>query len=172
MQLKLLRLAFSQAQREWYRFIKVKFEEMGGGQSVGDLGLSPGDIEAKLVEMGLEDYYLDMDTYIRRRKRVTGAPGRRSAGKGEPGMPNDCQAGDEVASTTPYNPDEVLDQIDSRTGSFGGSTAGGGDSSLVFHGEPMRWSADIENQTTGSERVARQACEELMRVHISRAERY
>ncbi|PKS09944.1 hypothetical protein jhhlp_004567 [Lomentospora prolificans] len=71
---ELLRELYFEDEKERYQRIATKFNERGGG---ANLGFNANNIECKLVEMGLEDIWINPDTKIRPRRR----PARERGGR-------------------------------------------------------------------------------------------
>lgn len=72
----LLRELYFEDEKERYQRIAGKFNERGGG---ANLGFNANNIECKLVEMGLEDLWLNPDTKARSRRRPAKERGGRAA---------------------------------------------------------------------------------------------
>jgi hypothetical protein len=156
-------------QEDKYNRIAAMFNDARGR---GALHFNAANIEAKLVELGLEDIYMDPETKIRPRKRLGTTGKKRSranAAEAEAQM-NDIQP----LHLTDEEHEELMEQIgmargsqqmlhhdsadddddDANTGIYGG---GGGPEGLA---------GSAAEKGLQSERVARQACQEMIKTQL------
>jgi hypothetical protein len=147
-----------------YASILAKFKELGG---CNEIEWNTTNIEKKLVEMGLEDMYMDMETCIRRRLRLSMV--KRESPKGESDSrrsrrvtPFEFPITDELMSVgsdlTKAQEEELLDQIENMRGLKTESPHSPTAMDLSFHESMSRSSRERE-----SARVARQECDKLLR---------
>lgn len=162
-------------EKERYRRIATKFYEKGGG---GGLEYNDTIIEEKLVEFGLEEFYVPPGKSIRPRKRLIT---KSKGGQGKKKRSHMDIAEDTCEPLPAEMYDELMTQIESRNRSRSDVDPTSAEMDIIEpeipHEQEMLGASPMLKMEGGgpnphhqhphqhqhSERVARQACEELIR---------
>jgi len=165
LQKHLLKDCWVKLHEDFYVQLAARFNEVSGVA----LSFNAANIEAKLVEMRLEDMYMDPETKIRPRKRFAGGSKKRS-------RPNAAEVDAELDNIEPLHMteerhEELLDQIISTRGNhealqYDSADEQEGGPNVGAYGGGAYSSEAAPGGAHQSERVARQACEEMIKTQL------